>query len=44
MALRERPKAVSLTDAAAARVKSIIRSREGFLRVGENGGCAGMNT
>lgn len=44
MALRERPKAVSLTDAAADRVKSIMATREkGFLRVGvKNGGCAGM--
>ena len=44
MALREGPKAVSLTDAAAARVKSIMSDREkGFLRVGvKNGGCAGM--
>ncbi len=44
MALRERPKAVSLTDAAADRVKSIMSTRDkGFLRVGvKNGGCAGM--
>ena len=42
--MRERPKAVSLTDAAADRVKSIMANREkGFLRVGvKNGGCAGM--
>ena len=42
--MRERPKAVSLTDAAANRVKSIMANREkGFLRVGvKNGGCAGM--
>ncbi|MBR9825489.1 MAG: iron-sulfur cluster assembly accessory protein [Alphaproteobacteria bacterium] len=44
MALRERPKAVSLTEAAAERVKSIMSTREkGYLRVGvKNGGCAGM--
>lgn len=44
MAARERPKAVSLTDAAAERVKAIMARREtGYLRVGvKNGGCAGM--
>jgi iron-sulfur cluster assembly protein len=44
MARRPRPKAVSLTDAAAAQVKSIMDERgKGFLRVGvTNGGCAGM--
>ena len=42
--MRERPKAVTLTDAAAERVKSIMDKRgAGFLRVGvKNGGCAGM--
>ena len=41
---RPRPKLVTLTDAAAARVKDILAEREkGFLRVGvKNGGCAGM--
>jgi len=41
---RPRPKAVSLTDAAAERVKSLMsRHRKGYLRVGvKNGGCAGM--
>ena len=41
---RPRPKLVTLTDAAAARVKEILDERgEGFLRVGvKNGGCAGM--
>ena len=41
---RPRPKLVTLTDAAAARVKEILSERErGFLRVGvKNGGCAGM--
>ena len=44
MAQRERPKAVTLTDAAAERVKTIMTDRgAGFLRVGvKNGGCAGM--
>ncbi|MHA6288459.1 HesB/IscA family protein [Maricaulis sp. CAU 1757] len=44
MSARPRPKAVTLTDAAAARVKSIMDKRgAGFLRVGvKNGGCAGM--
>ncbi len=38
------PKLVTLTDAAAARVKEILSEREhGYLRVGvKNGGCAGM--
>ena len=42
--MRERPKAVTLTDAAAERVKSLLAQRDaGFLRVGvKNGGCAGM--
>lgn len=41
---RPRPKLVTLTDAAAERVKEILSERsEGFLRVGvKNGGCAGM--
>ncbi|WP_417481436.1 HesB/IscA family protein [Maricaulis sp.] len=44
MARRERPKAVTLSEAAAQRVKSIMAQRgAGFLRVGvKNGGCAGM--
>jgi iron-sulfur cluster assembly protein len=42
--MRERPKAVSLTEAAADRVKALMADREaGYLRVGvTNGGCAGM--
>jgi iron-sulfur cluster assembly protein len=44
---RERPKAVRLTDAAAARVKEIMDGAEGRylgVRVGvTNGGCAGMS-
>jgi iron-sulfur cluster assembly protein len=41
---RARPKVVTLTDAAAARVKAIMAASEKpFLRVGvKNGGCAGM--
>lgn len=41
---RQRPKAVTLTEAAAARVKKLMADRElGYLRVGvKNGGCAGM--
>lgn len=43
---RPRPKAISLTDAAADRVKALIASAEGSvvgLRVGiKNGGCAGQ--
>jgi iron-sulfur cluster assembly protein len=41
---RPRPKLVTLTDAAAVRVREILGERgEGFLRVGvKNGGCAGM--
>ncbi len=44
MARRPRPKIVSLTDAAASRVREIIDEKgAGFLRVGvTNGGCAGM--
>jgi len=45
-AARVRPKVVSLTDAAADRIKEIMASSEKDfvgLRVGvENGGCAGM--
>ncbi len=42
--LRPRPKIVSLTDAAAARVKEIMAASEKpYLRVGvKNGGCGGM--
>jgi iron-sulfur cluster assembly protein len=43
---RPRPKAIRLTDAAAARVKDLMASAEGSvvgLRVGiKNGGCAGQ--
>jgi len=44
MARRPRPKLVTLTDAAAARVADIMSEKgAGFLRVGvTNGGCAGM--
>ena len=44
MARRPRPKLVTLTDSAAARVREILDEREqGYLRVGvKNGGCAGM--
>lgn len=44
MARRPRPKLVTLTDAAAARVAEIMSEKgAGFLRVGvTNGGCAGM--
>ena len=44
MARRPRPKLVTLTDAAAEQVKSIMDERgAGYLRVGvKNGGCAGM--
>ena len=39
-----RPQLVTLTDAAAERVREILSEREqGYLRVGvKNGGCAGM--
>ena len=39
-----RPKAVTLTDTAAERVKALMaKNGKGFLRVGvKNGGCAGM--
>jgi iron-sulfur cluster assembly protein len=44
---RERPKAVKLTEAAAARVRAIMAKAErpyAGLRVGvKNGGCAGMS-
>ncbi|HEY0107594.1 MAG TPA: iron-sulfur cluster assembly accessory protein [Rhizomicrobium sp.] len=44
---RERPKAVRLTDAAAARIRDIMADAEGRyqgVRVGvTNGGCAGMS-
>lgn len=41
---RPRPKVVSLTDSAAARVRDIMaKSGKPYLRVGVvNGGCAGM--
>ena len=41
---RSRPKAVTLTDAAADRVKALMADKDvGYLRVGvKNGGCAGM--
>jgi len=44
MARRPRPKIVSLSDAAAARVREIMAEKgKGYLRVGvTNGGCAGM--
>lgn len=44
MSARPRPKIVTLTDAAAARVREIIAAGEKpYLRVGVvNGGCAGM--
>ena len=43
-ARRPRPKVVTLTDAAAARVKAIIaKGDKPYLRVGvKNGGCAGQ--
>jgi iron-sulfur cluster assembly protein len=44
---RERPKAVRLTDAAAARIREIVANADGKyrgVRVGvSNGGCAGMS-
>ena len=44
---RERPKAVKLTDAAAARIREIMADADGKylgVRVGvTNGGCAGMS-
>jgi iron-sulfur cluster assembly protein len=44
MARRPRPKVVTLTDAAAERVRELLEDKGvGFLRVGvKNGGCAGM--
>ena len=46
-ARRERPKAVKLTDAAAARIRDIMTEADGKyrgVRVGvTNGGCAGMS-
>lgn len=46
MALRPRPKVITLTDAAADRVKEIMDTNNSEcigLRLGvENGGCAGM--
>ena len=44
MSRRPRPKIVSLTDAAAARVQDIMaKGGKPYLRVGvNNGGCAGM--
>ena len=44
MTRRPRPKIVTLTDAAAARVKEIMaKGGKPYLRVGVvNGGCAGM--
>ncbi len=45
MAIRPKPKVMTLTDAAAARVRQIMASRPDVvaLRVGvKNGGCAGM--
>ncbi len=44
MSRRPRPKIVTLTDAAAARVKEIVaKGDKPYLRVGvTNGGCAGM--
>ena len=44
MARRPRPKLVTLTDAAAARVAEIMSDKDaGYLRGGvTNGGCAGM--
>lgn len=44
MSRRPRPKPVTLSDAASARVRQIMAERGlGYLRVGvTNGGCAGM--
>jgi iron-sulfur cluster assembly protein len=46
-AKRERPKAVRLTEAAAARIREIMANAEGRyqgVRIGvTNGGCAGMS-
>jgi len=47
MTARPRPKAITLTDAAAARVTALMAASEKEvlgLRIGvENGGCAGMS-
>lgn len=47
MSKRERPKAITLTDAAANRVREIVEKSQGEvigLRVGvKNAGCAGMS-
>ncbi|VAW18431.1 Iron-sulfur cluster assembly iron binding protein SufA [hydrothermal vent metagenome] len=47
MALRPRPKVMTLTDAAAARIGEIVGNAAkpaGRLRIGvKNGGCAGMS-
>jgi len=42
--VRTRSKAVTLTEAAAERIRTLMASRSaGYLRVGvKNGGCAGM--
>ncbi|MBI1338637.1 iron-sulfur cluster assembly accessory protein [bacterium] len=44
MARRPRPQIISLTPAAAERIREVMEDRgAGFLRVGvKNGGCAGM--
>ena len=44
MTIRPRPKALTLSEAAAERVKALMAKNEtGYLRVGvKNGGCAGM--
>jgi len=44
MARRPRPKVVTLSDAAASRVREVMADKgAGFLRVGvKNAGCAGM--
>ena len=44
MSRRPRPKVVTLSDAAAARVREVLSDKGGgFLRVGvKNAGCAGM--
>ncbi|MAT36009.1 MAG: FeS assembly scaffold SufA [Ponticaulis sp.] len=44
MSRRPRPKLVTLSDAAANRVREIMDAKgQGYLRVGvKNGGCAGM--
>jgi len=46
VSLRERPKAITLTDAAASRIKDIMQDAESHfigVRLGvKNAGCAGM--